>query len=249
MNRLVERAEGILARSGRCWEDKQERYPFVCIIASRLFSRAVVFLVGVATALVLVIAKDAVNVAREQSYERNALQAIRKTQEQYKTLVVNDIKRNIRVLQHHIWAARSQWRSDITLRDMSGPYVTFFASQDTLLRDVYGMEIEVLGEIMGVYQTFDIAQQRIQTLIHSPSLHAQLSEGDVDHFIAAVEQAIPVVRRLEGSRRDNSYQAESYLEPNWAEPDVLDENSREFAELENRKIATRPAVKLGIPKR
>ncbi len=249
MNRQVEKAEGILARCGKCWEGRQKRYPFLCMIASKLFSRAVAFLVGVAIAVILVMVKDMVNVAREQSAERNAIQALRKTREQYKTLVIKDLKRNIRVLQHHIWAARSQWRGDIPLRDMSGPYVTFFTSQDTLLRDVYGMEIDIFGEIMAVYQTFDGAQQRIQTLIHSHSMHARLSEQDVDYFIAAVEQAIPVLKKLQDSMGDSSYQAESYLDHNWSEPDVLDKNSREFAELERRKIATGPVVELAIGER
>lgn len=174
------------------------------------------------------------------TYPDNA-KRLQTTDMQFKKEVRNELERNIRVLQFYVWILPQKWTGDIyTSGYMAQPYLSFFQSKQTILKDVY--DIDMLADILKLYSESDIASKKIQEINSSFQRTQEEIGQNIDYFVSLINKSIKLVEKISEQVGDNSYMNKKYLSDDWNEPEILEAISREFIESEKRQVATSDAI-------
>jgi len=169
------------------------------------------------------------------------VKAFIQTDKQYKEMVAAELDRNIRVLQFYVWISRYPWTGDIHMTNTLAPYINFVNSQSVRLQEIYS--IDLLGEILRLYKTFDLANRRIEVINSSiQPLDARSHAQNADFLKSTINKSIQILINIYDSLGHNGYRAKTYLSDEWENENILLLNSRQFIKAEQREMATGPVV-------
>lgn len=166
------------------------------------------------------------------------------TDKQFKKAIKNELERNIRVMQFYVWILPQRWRGDMFLSNsMEQPFLSFFQSKQTALKDVY--DIDIVSDILEIYKDSDIASNKID-LINRGGVRTQRDiELDEGFFTSFINKSIGVVKKISVEIGDQDYLTKQYLGTEWSSPAVLEIISKDFIESEKRNVVTADTVTLG----
>jgi len=142
----------------------------------------------------------------------------REVQKLYKNNLIQELERNIRVLQLNVWYLKEKWKNLVDFQtSMLQTYMLFNYDQDIYLKDF--SEINLMSEVTRIYERFKRAEQQIDQIRigRQPPLSDRERKALIEQHTKDVDDAIQIHKKLYASLPEKSYPSKPHLKLDWEE--------------------------------